>query len=153
MHRTLNGVIAKCTEAKGNRAQIVPMALYFVRCMPSVSTGLSPFVLKHGWEPTTPLLLLYKGWVQQELGPVDLEQRVVERVQKMRNLAVATMTTTSEARKQAWDKGAQVREFSKGDKVYLRKSGMNTKLTESLIGLYIILRKNSPLSYRVSTGD
>ena len=123
MHCTLNRVIAKCTEGKDNWAQIVPMALYFVRCMPSRSTGLSPFVLKHGWETTTPLQLLYKGWVQQEFGPVDLEQWVVEnseRVQKMRDLAVATMTTTSKARKQTWGKGAQVREFSKGDKVYLR---------------------------------
>ena len=55
MHRNLNGVIAKCTEAKGNWAKIVPMALYFVRCMPSRSTGLSPFALKHGREPTTPI--------------------------------------------------------------------------------------------------
>ena len=46
-----------------------------------------------------------------------------------------------------------MRKFSKGDKVYLRKSGMNTQLTESWAGPYTILKKNSPLSYRVSAGD
>ena len=94
MHRTLNSVIAKFTEAKGNWVQVVPMALYFLRCR---SFGLSPFALKHGWEPTIPLHLLYKGWVQQELGPIDLEQWVaenVERIQRMRDEAVANMSAT-----------------------------------------------------------
>ena len=112
LHWTLNSVIAKCTEAKGNWAQIVPMALYFVWCLPSTPTGLSPFILKHGWEPATHLQVLYKGWVQQELGPVDLEQWVLEnsdRVQRMRVLAVVNMNETSEARKKVWDKGAQMR--------------------------------------------
>ena len=156
MHRTLNSVIAKCTEAKGNWAQVVPMALYFIRCMPNRSSGFSPFALKHSWEPTTPVQLLYKEWVQQELGPIDLEQWVFEnseRIQRMRDLAVANMSSTSEARKQAWNKGAQVREFTKGDKVYLRKSGTNTKLMDSWAGPYTIEKRNSPLSYRVSTGD
>ena len=61
MHRTLNSVIAKSVDAKGNWAQVVPMALYFLHCTPNRSAGLSPFLLKHGWEPTTPLQLLYKG--------------------------------------------------------------------------------------------
>ena len=55
LHRILNSVIAKCCETKGNWAQIVPMSLYLIRCMPNRSTGISPFVAKNGWEPTTPL--------------------------------------------------------------------------------------------------
>ena len=71
MHRTLNAVIAKSVDAKGNWAQVVPMALYFLHCTPNRSAGLSPFILKHGWEPTTPLQILYKGWVQTELVPMS----------------------------------------------------------------------------------
>ena len=55
MHRTLNSVIAKCVDQKGNWAQVVPMSLYFLRCTPNRSAGVSPFMLKHGWEPTTPV--------------------------------------------------------------------------------------------------
>ena len=156
MHRTLNNIIAKCTDTKGNWAQVVPMALYFLRCMPNRSTGLSPFALKHGWEPTTPLQLLYKGWVQKDLGPIDLEQWVMEnsdRVQRMRDTAVVTMNETTEQRKREWDRKAQTRQFDKGDKVYLRKSGTNTKLSDSWAGPYTVEKRNSPLSYRVNTGD
>ena len=146
MHRTLNSIISKCTETKGNWVKIVSMALYFMRYMPNRSSGLSPFAMKHGWEPNTPLQLLYKGWVQQELGPIDLEQWVVEnseRVQHMRDIAVANLTNTSEIRQKEWDRKAQIREFCKGDMVYLRKSGINTKLADSRAGPYKVERKNS----------
>ena len=156
MHRTLGDIIAKCTETRGNWAQVVPMALYFLRCMPNRSTGLSPFALKHGWEPTTPLQLLYKGWVEAELGPVNLEEWVMDnadRVQHMRETAVVNLTETTAQRKREWDKKAQVRQFDRGDKVYLRKAGLNTKLSDSWVGPYTVEKRNSPLSYRVHTGE
>ena len=156
MHRTLKGVIARCTENKGNWAMIVPMALYFVRCMPNRSTGLSPFRAKHGWEPTTPLQLLYKGWVQKDLGPVDLEQWTLEnaeRVQHMRDVAVVNLKHNSVNRKIRWDSKAQNRQFEKGEQVYLRKSGLNTTLADSWEGPYLVERRNTPLSYRINTGD
>ena len=61
LHRTLNGVIEKSIDSKGNWANIVPMALYFICCTHYSATGLSPFVARHGWEPTTPLQVLYKS--------------------------------------------------------------------------------------------
>ena len=61
MHCTLNSVISKCVDAKGNWAQLVPMSLYFLRCTPNRSAGLSPYILKHGWEPTTPFSCYTKG--------------------------------------------------------------------------------------------
>ena len=156
MHRTLGNIISRCTETKGNWAQVVPMSLYFLRCMPNRSTGMSPFSMKHGWEPATPLQLLYKGWVQHDLGPIDIEEWVVqnsERVQHMRETAVVQLTNTSQQRKKDWDKKAQFREFRKGEMVYLRKSGINTKLADSWAGPYKVEKRNSPLSYHINTGD
>ena len=156
MHRTLKNVIARCTEKKGNWATIVPMALYFLRSTPKSATGFSPFVLKHGWEPTTPLQLLYKGWVQSDLGPVDLEEWVMtnsERIERMREMAVATQKDISSVRKKVWDKKAQNRQFEKGEQVYLRKSGLNTTLSDSWEGPYTVEKRNTPLSYRINTGD
>ena len=77
MHRTLNSVVAKCAEKRGNWAQVVPMCLYFLRCTPNRSLGVSPFMMKHGWEPVTPLQILYKGWVQEDLGEIDLVEWVM----------------------------------------------------------------------------
>ena len=77
----------------------------------------------------------------------------VERIQRIRDKAVVNMSAGSGARKAAWDKKAQVRQFEKGDRVYLRKSGTTTKLTESWAGPYTIVKWNSPLSYKVNTRD
>ena len=156
MHRTLSNVIARCTESKGNWAQIVPMAMYFLRCMPSRATGLSPFRAKHGWEPTTPLQILYKGWVQQDLGPVDLEEWTTvnaERVQHAREVVVVNLQNSSDERKKQWNKRAQTRQFEQGDQVFLRKSGLNTKLADSWEGPYLVMKRNTPLSYKINTGD
>ena len=49
-----------------------------------------------------------------------------------------------------WDCRAQIREF---EKLYMREAGFNTKLCESWEGPYRIERKNSPLSYKLNTGD
>ena len=76
LHRTLNAIVAKTASAKGNWAKVVPMALYFLRCTPSASTGISPFLATHGWEPVTPLQVLYQSWVQSDLGGIDLTEWV-----------------------------------------------------------------------------
>ena len=84
----------------------MPMALYFVRCMPNRVTGLNSFGSKHGWEPTTPLQIMYKGWVQQDLGPIDMEYWTLlnaERIQHMREVSVVNLKANSDARKQDWD--------------------------------------------------
>ena len=83
------------------------MALYFLRCMPNKATELNPFRAKHGWEPTTPLQILYEGWIEQDLGPVNLEEWTLEnaeRVQNMRETAVVSLKDKSEDRKREWDR-------------------------------------------------
>jgi len=52
----------------------VPMALYFIRCSPGETTGMSPFMARQGWEPNTPIQLLYKTWAQSDLGEIDLDE-------------------------------------------------------------------------------
>ena len=90
LHGSLNTIIVKTVEKKGNWPEVVPMALYFIRSMPCVSSGFSPFLLKHGWEPITPVQLLYKGWAQQNLGDIDLEQWVIENTEILQNLREKT---------------------------------------------------------------
>ena len=134
MHGTLNSISANSVEQKDNWAEIVPMCLYFMRCSPNRSSGISPFLLKDGWEPVTPLQLLCKGWVQSSLGKVDLEQwntENSERVQDVRDKAVVNFKQCSLLRKEKWDERAKPREFKKGDRVLMRKSDMNLKLSEN----------------------
>ena len=71
----------------------------------------------------------------------------------LRDQTVVRKQQVSSDRKEAWDRKALIREFVKGDEVYMRKAGINTKLSESWEGPYTVVRKNSPLSYRIHTGD
>ena len=155
LHGTLNSVIAKCTEAKGNWAEIVPMALFFMRMTPCVSSGVSLFLLKHGLEPNTPLQLLYKGWVHEDLDDVELDQWIAEnteRVQRRRDKAKVNYKECSRIRKEKWDKTAKLRGFNVGDFVLMRKSGYCEKLSESWSGPYKVVKVNSPLSYQLDLG-
>ena len=71
----------------------------------------------------------------------------------MRDVGVANLKGVSSDRKKGWDKKAKTRVFDKGDLVYLRKAGMNTKLVDNWEGPFVIERRNTPLSYRVNTGN
>ena len=154
LHRTLNAVVLKTIQAKGNWATILPLALYFIRCTPSASTGVSPFLLTHGWEPRTPLQVLYRSWVKSELGGVELTDWILEnqeRVEHLRDVACSNLLQTSAKRRETWDRRAVDRSFSVGDKVWMRRPGLDLKLQESWIGPYTIKRKNSPVSYSIQT--
>ena len=142
-------MITKITESKGNWATITSMALYFMRCTPSATTGLSPFMARQGWEPTTPLQLLYKAWVQHDLGDVNLTEGVqmnAERVETAREQTLISKLDVANKRKQKWDETARQREFEVGDEVLVRKPGLNLKLSKSWEGPFVVSHKNSPLS-------
>ena len=155
LHRTLNSMISKLTEKKGNWASTIPMALYFIRSTPCSATGLSPFLARQGWEPTTPLQLLYRAWDGLDEGNVDFTEWVdlnLERVEKLRDSIAATVGKNVKDRKLRWDGRAKARTFQVGDSVLVRKPGMTTKLEETWEGPYKITKVNSPLSYGVDFG-
>ena len=127
LHRTLNAVVSKTVESKGNWAKVLPMALYFLRCTPSASTGVSPFLLTHGWEARTPLQLLYQSWVKSDLGRVDLSQWILEnsdRLETVRDVATSNLVEASAKRAQCQNKKAKHREVSVGDSVWVRRPGL-----------------------------
>ena len=156
LHRTLNSVIAKTIQCKGDWAAVLPMALFFLRCTPSTSTGISPFLLTHGWEPANPIQLLYQAWVDSELGGVDLTEWVLDnadRVEVAREQATISLIENSRARAVAYNKKARDRKLVVGDRVWVRRPGLDHKLRESWVGPGTILKENSPISFRVQTPD
>jgi len=156
LNRTLGAIITKTTKAKGNWASVVPMALYFIRCTPSDATGLSPFMAKQGWEPSTPLSILHEAWVDSDLGECDITEFVLsnsERVESLREASSLKLRENMETRKKKWDKGAKTRKFHVGDEILARKPGLCGKLEDSWEGPYCVYAVNSPLSYGVDTGD
>ena len=156
LHRTLGVVLLKTTEAKGTWAKVLPLALYFLRCSPSTSTGISPFLLTHGWEPRTPLKVLYQSWVQADLGGIDLADWVLEnqeRVEVARDIATSTAMQALEKRAEVWNNKAIDREFLVGDSVWVQRPGLDLKLRESWVGPGTVVKRNSKVSYSIQTEE
>ena len=102
LHQTLNTMISKLTDKKSNWASTIPMTLYFLRSTPCSTTGMSPFLARQGWEPATPLHLLYRVWDRQDEGNVDIAEWIdlnIERVETLREKAAATIAMTASERK------------------------------------------------------
>ena len=155
LHRTLNAMISKLTEKRGNWASTIPMALYFLCGTPCSATGMSAFLARQGWEPATPLHLLYRTWDEQDAGNVNLAEWIdfnLERVETLREKAATKIAETAHERKAKWDKRAKERPFEVGDLVLVRKPGICAKLEETWDGPFKIIKVNSPLSYAVDFG-
>jgi len=110
-------MVAKCGETNGSWPDVLFMSLFFLRMTPHSSSGFSLFLLAHGWEPSSSSWALYQAWVGKNLGSVDVEEWVTlnsERVQELRDAAMANYQVVSEGRKQKRDKTSQERKFVEG---------------------------------------
>ena len=123
-HGTLN---SKDSGKEGKLARGGTYSTVFHQVHTLCVCGFLPFLFKHGWEPITPLQLLYKRWVQQSLGNIDLQQWVIENSEQVQNLkekAVANYHECSRVRKEEWDGRAKQRTLQVGDLVLIWRSGM-----------------------------
>ena len=126
------------------------MCLFFLRLTPNAASGLSPFMLSHGWEPATPSQLLYNAWVGKHLGEISVDEGVAdncERVQQLRDEASANYQQTSDDRKSKLDKTSQMTEFKVGQSIWYRSPGHSESLQPSWQGPYLIEKVAGPLSY------
>ena len=83
MHWTLIPMVHKCIERKSEWADMSPMALYFLRMTPSRTSGFSPYMIVHGWEPDSPVSLLYKGLTGEEHEEWDIADWVERNTERM----------------------------------------------------------------------
>jgi len=100
--------------------------------------------------------VLFDSWVDEELEGLELVDFVMEnsmRVEELREESSLKLRKNGEERKKKWDLKAKDREFKENDEVLMRKAGLNGKLETSWNGPFRIVKKNSPLSYRVDMGD
>ena len=151
-HGTLKIMLAKCRDEGGDWPDLLPMTLFYFWMAPCASSGFSPFMLSHDWEPNMHDKLLYNTWVSPGVGNMSIEQWVwenVEKVQSMRDQASAKYREVSAVRKGKWDKHTSQREFKVGQMVWYRYPGLNEALQPSWEGPYEVKRLVGPLSYEI----
>ena len=61
---------------------------------------------------------------------------------------MVNLKSNSDECKKQWDKKDQTCQFEKGDQVFLRKSGLNTKLADSWDDPFLVEKRNT-----LNTGD
>ena len=152
LHGTLKPMLAKCKAEGRSWSELLPMVLFILRMTPCNSSGFSPFLLFHGWEPNTPATLLYHAWVSEEpekLWVVDWIRENAERVQALRDEASANYREVSADRKTKWDKRTSARSFEVRQQVWYRSPGLNETLQPSWSGPYDIKNVLGPLSYEI----
>ena len=151
-HGTLKQMIAKCVQTKGSWPDVLPMCLFFIWMTPSVSSGYSPFLLMHGWEPTTPSQLLYYAWAGKHLGAMSLDEWVgenCERVQDLRDRASVNYHSMSAKRKSLKDKTCHDRSFSVGQWEWYRTPGLSEVLQPAWQGPYRVKEVLGGLTYKI----
>ena len=154
MHGTLTGMINKLSRTKqGLWHEITRLALYFLRMTPSSTTGFSPYMIVHGWEPASPLEVVKEGLLQENFEDIDIISWVRENMERVENIADNITGKQAEAttrRKDKRDKYSKSRELEPGTQVLYRTPGMNAKLTDSWEGPYLIDKKLGPVTYSIT---
>ena len=154
-HGILVPMVSKYSDDKRDWADLLSLVLYFIRVTPAQSSGFSPYKIVHGWEPASPVELLYRGWVDEELEGLNISDWVMEnseRGQEIRDKVVLSQTVVSEERKKRLDKSAILRKFELGNKVMLRNPGLDAKLEDAWEGPYEITAVIGSLTYELDIG-
>ena len=155
MHATLAGMINKLTKSQqGVWHEITKLALYFMRMTPSSSTGFSPYMIVHGWEPASPLEVVKEGLLDENMDDIDITSWVrenMERVELVSDHIVKNQTRVTKNRKKLRDKYSKERTFTPGTQVLYRTPGINAKLTDAWEGPYEIDKQLGPVTHSLIT--
>ena len=87
---------------------------------------------------------------------MDLSEWVLDnsdRVETAREQATLKLIENSIHRAEMYNKKAKNRQFLVGDRVWVRRPGLDHKLRESWVGPGTVVKVNSPFSFRVQTPD
>ena len=134
---------------------LVPLALYFIRMTLTQTSGFFSYKNFHGWEPPSPVDLLYQGRVDDDLKELDILQWVrenMEVVQDITDRVTIAQTMNSGKRKKKLDKRAVLRSQAVGDSVLLRTPGLDSKLVDSWEGPYFVKTKLGAVTYELDVG-
>ena len=94
--------------------------------------------------------------MKPDLEKVELADWVIEnqeRVESIRDVATTNQIQMTTKRQNTWNEKAQDRQFLVGDRVWVRRPGLDHKLRESWVGPGTVVRVNSPVSFQIQTRD
>lgn len=114
-------------------------------------TGMTPYFLLFGYEPTLPIDAALNLPVNQIEHPFSLQN--IHYAQEARKLANLKIQQSQLKNKERFDKKRKEIRFEPGDLVYIskpyRKPGLSEKLLHQFSGPYTVIRETAPNNYEV----
>ena len=127
--------------------------LLFAYCdTPHSVTGFSPFTLLFGREVKGPLSMLKSAWLEGTDENGSVSEWLLCARQKMVEMSLVVSDRELKAKqvmKSQYDKTASVKSFAAGEKVLVRKPGLQSKLGYTWDGPYQIERQVSTVTYGI----
>lgn len=152
-NKTLKQMLRKMIETDGKDwDQLLPYLLFAIREVPQASTGFSPFELLYGRRPRGLLDLAKEAWEEQPTRHTTIVEHVEKMHQRMSQLWPMVrdhMHKAQEEQARLYNRGAQVREFSPGDKVLVLIPTHECKFLAKWHGPYEVVERTGPVNYRV----
>lgn len=153
-HQTLKSLLrAYCTELSADWEEGLPWLLLAAREVVQESTGFSPNDLVFGHKVRGPLAVLQDGCL-----PDEPPQNLLDYVNGFRlklyragELAKERLELSQRKMKQKYDKQAELREFSPGDRVLALLPLVSSPFQAKYYGPFTVLRKVSDLNYLIET--
>lgn len=155
-HQTLKSLLRSyCTEMKGDWEEGLPWLLLAARGVTQESTGFSPNDLVFGHKVRGPLALLCDQWKETEIPKnlIDYVNGFRHRLYAAGVLANQKLSSAQCKMKRVFDRRAESREFSVGDRVLALLPIVTSPLQAKFSGPYEVVQQVSELNYIISTPE
>ena len=155
-HQTLKSLLRSyCTEMKGDWEEGLPWLLLAARGVTQESTGFSPNDLVFGHKVRGPLALLCDQWKETEIpkNVIDYVNGFRHRLYAAGVLANQKLSSAQCKMKRVFDRRAERREFSVGDRVLALLPIVTSPLQAKFSGPYEVVQQVSELNYIISTPE
>ncbi|XP_062589077.1 uncharacterized protein LOC134250727 [Saccostrea cucullata] len=130
----------------------LPYVLFAYREVPNETTGYSPFELLYGRHVRGPLAILKEQWEEPTVEQASVLSYILEtreRMQNIRDLVKDSERLAKKKQKMYYDKKARTRTFEVGQKVLVLLPTSTSKLMAQWKGPYEVVKKVSPVDYKV----
>ncbi|XP_078515987.1 uncharacterized protein LOC144781172 [Lissotriton helveticus] len=150
---TLKQTLKKLLGLEAKRWEdMLPLALFAIRCAPQSSTGYSPYELLYGRPPRTFLDMAQEAWEAEPDRTRPLPEYVDNlktHLSVLRDIVRQNLENAQDKQKGQYDKGTKPRVFDIGDWVLLMMPSSDQKLLGQWQGPYAILRQVTPVTYEI----
>ncbi|XP_078533942.1 uncharacterized protein LOC144820212 [Lissotriton helveticus] len=152
---TLKATLKKLLGLESKRwEEMLPLALFAIRCKPQSSTGYSPYELLYGRAPRTLLDMAREAWEAEPDRTRPLPEYVDNlktHLEQIRVIVRQNLVAAQNTQKHQYDKGTKARKFVPGDLVLLLLPSSDHKLLGQWQGPFPVLRVVTPVTYEIET--